>query len=184
LLRPEGGTVAITVAVRDVAVPDRRKPIYRKFMESSYRTCCWYTQWQPTRLRIPAVQMELRVQQLSSELSLRRRATKFCTAMMQASGQFVPLSARWRNISVLRSARRNALSRETCPSVAAKTIMNVDIQTAHVDEGHTKGVLSYPRSPGEPSNAPKLFRALCKVLIIDLDAEMHLLARRGRPNSS
>jgi hypothetical protein len=166
-------------------VPDRRKPIYRKFMESSYRTCCWYTQWQPTRLRIPAVQMEPRVQQLSSELSLR--ADVLQNSVPQRCKPQASLSHGVQGGVIYRCSDQQGATHcrgRPVPQFAAKTIMNVDIQTAHVDEGHTKGVLSFPRSPGEPSNAPKLLRALCKVLIIDLDAEMHLLARRGRPNSS
>jgi hypothetical protein len=142
-------------------------------MGSLYRTCC-RSPVSPEEAddslgpdEAPGTAVELRADP-------RRGATRFRTAMMQASGQFVPRSARWRSICVLRSARRNALSEDTCPSVAANTMMNVDIQTAHLNEGHTNGVTSYPCWPGEPSNAPNVFKALCKVLMIDLEAEMPL----------
>ena len=104
----------------------------------------------------------------------RSRAVRFCTAVIQASGQLVPLNARCWSICTLRSARRSAVSRANCPSEAANTTMNTLIHTAQVKEGHTSGVLSYPFWPGEPSKAPNPLSALCNVLMMDLEAEMHL----------
>lgn len=53
-------------------------------------------------------------------------------------------------------------------------MMKVLIHTAHVKDGQRSGVLSYPFTPGEPSKAPKPFKALCSVLMMDREADMHL----------
>jgi hypothetical protein len=63
---------------------------------------------------------------------------------MHASGQLVPLEDKCLRICTLRSDSLSAISRETCSSAAADRMMNVLIHTAQVNEGQSRGVLSYP----------------------------------------